>query len=195
MHWTLSRRIFGLRSATIGNDTAAKRRAARFRRQMFEADLGLTVSFRIIARTSKRIAVILRIQSPMPFLSCISTVFPLFVLRVTSKPGALSRFVTASLKSLHWNFHTLWSVAEAASAAISKHFQHLACGCGHGTHHLHCSQIALTSTLSHFPGVPRVLLQLSFLVFRLFTCGDLSAVVLSSLQSVLSVATASFGSR
>ena len=39
-----------------------------------------------------------------------------------------------------------------------------------------CSQIPLTSTLSHLPDVPPVLLQLSFLVFRLVTCGDQSAV-------------------
>ena len=58
-----------------------------------------------------------------------------------------------------------------------------------------CSQIPLTSTLSHLPVVPPVLLQLSFLVIRLVTCGDQAAVVLSSLQSVLCAATASFGSR
>ena len=58
-----------------------------------------------------------------------------------------------------------------------------------------CSEIPLTCTLSHLPDVPPVLLHCSFLVFRLVTRGDLSVVVLSSLQSVLSVATASFGSR
>ena len=38
------------------------------------------------------------------------------------------------------------------------------------------SQIPLTSTLSHLPDVPPVLLQLSFLVFRLVTCADQSSV-------------------
>ena len=58
-----------------------------------------------------------------------------------------------------------------------------------------CSQIPLTSTLSHLPDVPPVLLQLSFLVIRPVTCGDQSVVVLSSLQPLLCVATASFGSK
>ena len=66
MYWPLSKRICGLRSATIGNDAVTKRKAARLSFQKIdvpqepiEADLGHTLSFRTIACASKRVAVIL----------------------------------------------------------------------------------------------------------------------------------------
>ena len=72
MCWTLSTRMRGLRSATIGNSYEAQASAIVFSedrcsQEPIKADLGHTLSFRTVACASKRVAVIfaiLRIQYP-----------------------------------------------------------------------------------------------------------------------------------